>query len=337
MQQPWPDQEPLPSLVAVEAAVTAEGAPAAVEHAPYEAAETRRALDELFEVARRYRTTREYRQLLEFVRRFRFYSPFNAMLVHIQMPGARYVAPAYRWLHQWRRRLKPDARPLVILQPMGPVMFVFDVADTEPLEDAPKLPIDVEQPFAVRGPSVDGALHLTIENAKRDGVRVLPARGGSQWAGRIKAVERAGFVTRTVRRRGKPVTVRIPVRYEVTLNASHDARTRYASLVHELAHLYCGHLGTPEPSWWPDRSRLEQATKEFEAESVAYLVCARMDLESPSARYLSYYLDTHDEVPPISLDRVMAAAGLIEAMGRGQLPLRSPRRRRREAGETMHG
>ncbi len=70
--------------------------PPATELARYQGAETRRALDELFEEARRYHTTKEYRELLEFVIQFRFYSPYNAMLVHIQMPGAQFVAPAFR-------------------------------------------------------------------------------------------------------------------------------------------------------------------------------------------------------------------------------------------------
>ncbi len=224
---------------------------------------------------------------------------------------------------------------MVILQPMGPVMFVFDVADTEPLDGAPPLPVEVEQPFAVYGASVGSVLDRTIENAKRDGVRVSLLKAGSQWAGRIQAVEGAGVVERTFMRRGKPVTVRIPVRYEVHLNESHDEKTRYASLVHELAHLYCGHLGTPNPSWWPDRQRLQEWVREFEAESVAYLVCKRRDLELPSARYLFHYLDTQSEIPPISLERVMAAAGLIEAMGERLLPLRP--RRQRAGGEGGGG
>jgi len=101
----------------------------------------RRALDELFRLAGEYRTTSEYRKLLDFVGRFRFYSPYNAMLVHIQMPGAEYVAPPHRWLRAYGRHIKAGARPIVILQPMGPVMFVYDVSDTEPEDGAPPLPI----------------------------------------------------------------------------------------------------------------------------------------------------------------------------------------------------
>jgi hypothetical protein len=104
----------------------------------------RRALDELLRLAREYKTTTQYRELLDFVGRFRFYSPYNAMLIHTQMPGAVYVAPPHRWLGQYRRRIKPGARPLIILQPMGPVMFVFDVSDTEPEQDAPPLPPEIE-------------------------------------------------------------------------------------------------------------------------------------------------------------------------------------------------
>ena len=58
---------------------------------------------------------------------------------------------------------------------------------------------------------------------------------------------------------------------------------------------------------------------EFEAESVCYLVCARLGIDNPSDAYLSGYIKEHSEVPPISLDCVMKAAGLIEQMGREQL------------------
>jgi hypothetical protein len=52
------------------------------------------------------------------------------MLIYIQMPGARFVASAHRWHQQFHRRVRIGARAIVILQPMGPVPFVFDVVDT---------------------------------------------------------------------------------------------------------------------------------------------------------------------------------------------------------------
>lgn len=50
-------------------------------------------LDELFLLARHYNNSEDFLGLLEFVSKFKRYSPFNAMLVHTQMPGARYSGP----------------------------------------------------------------------------------------------------------------------------------------------------------------------------------------------------------------------------------------------------
>ena len=137
-------------------------------------------MDELFRLAGEYKTSKEYYGLLKFVGQFRFYSPYNAMLIHIiQKPGAQYVAPAHRWLNRYRRRIKPGARPLIILQPMGPVMFVYDVSDTEPEKDAPPWPPEIERPFEPRRGRVGSELALTIENAKRDGVRITKHDAGS--------------------------------------------------------------------------------------------------------------------------------------------------------------
>src|ERR1035437_263946 len=149
-------------------------------------ATTRRGLDELFSLTHQSKTAESYNNLLKFVANFRFYAPFNAMLVHIQMPGARYVCSPSRWLDEFKRQIKPGARPLVILQPMGPVMFVFDVSDTEPQKGAPQLPYDVLNPFEPRCGKVGKELEQTIENAKRDGVRIASRKAGSQSAGVIQ-------------------------------------------------------------------------------------------------------------------------------------------------------
>ncbi|HET6384043.1 MAG TPA: hypothetical protein VFJ58_11685 [Armatimonadota bacterium] len=148
---------------------------------PAEAPETtedkaRRALDDLFNIARSYTKNEAYRDLLKFICRFRFCAPYNALLLHVQMPGATYVATASDWLYKYGRRIKVGARALVILRMMGPVDFVFDVSDTEPAEDRPSLPPDVDRPYAVGGRLSKFFLDSTVENAKRDGVAVVEAK-----------------------------------------------------------------------------------------------------------------------------------------------------------------
>ena len=288
----------------------------------------KRALDELFSLTHQYKSTRAYRDLLQFVTRFRSYSPFNAMLVHIQMPGAQFVAPPYRWLRDYGRRIGPGARPLVILQPMGPVMFVFDVSETVPTEDTPPLPPEVENPFEVRKGQVDGSLELVIDNAKRDGLRVTGRKEGSQSAGSIRCLSKNVRVSQQfqdgIDKDRKPVFVYIPVKYDLVINAGLSREARYATIVHELAHLYCGHLGTPKVQWWADRRGLSHDIREFEAESVAYMVCLRCGIDTPSEQYLSHYLGERERVPPISFERVMKAAGLIESMSQRRMKPRKP-------------
>src|SRR5207244_11936346 len=136
--------------------------------------------------ARKYNSSDAYLELMRFVGRFRFYSPFNAMLIHTQLPGAHFVCTARRWRKDYRREIKIGARPIVVLQPMGPILFVFDVSATRPLPDARPLPPKVVDPFQVRNGKIGGQLALTIENAKRDGVRVSERADGSQRAGSIR-------------------------------------------------------------------------------------------------------------------------------------------------------
>jgi len=294
----------------------------------WDTGEAERALDELLSKTLTFKLSKAYLELMKFVAKFRWYSPFNAMLVHIQMPGATFVATARRWWRDYRRVVKPGARPLVMLQPRGPVMFVFDVSDTE----GEPLPEQVEKPFKATGPLPEGRLELTVKNCRRDGVDVHYVKSGSQQGGQVSLIRDTGRFTTfsySTRENGELVTknIKVPLRYIVEISEQLDAAARYAALVHELGHVYCGHLGSPNPHWWPDRLRVNKVTKEFEAESVAYLVCMRAGVKTQSEAYLAGYAEMAPTVPPISLDCVMKAAGLIETMGTRPLRPRTAVRR----------
>jgi hypothetical protein len=285
--------------------------------------DARAALDELFTLAGKYNSSDAYLELMRFVGQFRFYSPFNAMLIHTQTPGAQFVCTARRWRKVYRREIKISARPIVILQPMGPILFVFDVSDTTPLPNARPLPPQVEDPFQVRNGKIGGQLALTIDNAKRDGVRVSERADGSQRAGSIQWATAGQLLEFTIAKKPLPKsTTQVPLWFELLLNSVLSAEARYGTLVHELAHLYCGHLGTPNARWWPDRQNLSHAVREFEAESVSYLVCTRLGIGTASDEYLAGYVRRCPATPPISLDRVMRSVLLLEQMGRASLGLR---------------
>jgi len=271
---------------------------------------SKKALDELFSLTSLYRKKRSFVELMDFISKFPSYSPFNAMLIHVQKPGAHFVAPAHRWQRQYGRTIKEGARPLVILQPMGPVLFVFDAADTE----GKPLPDDVINPFAVGGKKIGIKYKKTLENVIRDGIETHNASMGSQQAGSIRIHH-----THTSQWfKNEPV----PVRYSLELKQEASNEENYATLAHELGHLYCGHLGTPNPKWWPSRAGMTHQIQEIEAESAAHLVCSRFGLKNPSEKYLAGYIDPDADMPPINLECIMKAAGLIERMAKLSLPLR---------------
>ncbi|MBW2437859.1 MAG: hypothetical protein JRF29_11305, partial [Deltaproteobacteria bacterium] len=89
------------------------------------------AIDEMFAADSRYRSSREFVRLLNFITRLPQYSAFNGFLLYTQNPALSHVATARTWSRKFGRHLKFNARPLIILAPMGPVRFVYDLNDTE--------------------------------------------------------------------------------------------------------------------------------------------------------------------------------------------------------------
>ena len=227
-----------------------------------------------------------------------------------------------RWLQDYGRKVAPGGRPITILQPKGPVLFVFDVGDTGPIPGAPKLPQSVTNPFAVVRGVERGELDKTVENCKRDGVRVHEREFGSQRAGQIQSSDTSDVFQLSVSHLFKNEKIPVPIRYELLLNSRQTREERYATLVHELGHLYCGHLGSANEQHWPDRRGLPKEVVECEAESISYLVCARLGIETPSAEYVAGYLRGDGKMPNISLDAVMKSAMAIHQMGKSLLPLR---------------
>lgn len=264
-------------------------------------------LDKLFSEIGTYRKSTELNELFQFVKKFPQIAPYNAMLIHIQKPGSQYIATAAEWGRKFNRDINPGARPLVILRPFGPVSFVFELSDT--YGTAP-FPEELINPFKVTGVISEVILARLIENLKSDGILFTEADHGSSSAGfiQISKSQREEKISR-----GKK-EYWVKILYEMVVNRSHAKETKFATILHELAHVYCGHLGTPNPKWWEDRRFLSKNEREFEAESVCWLVCERLGIKNPSAEYLSGYLNSNEEIPDISIDTVLKSVAVIEAM-----------------------
>lgn len=89
-----------------------------------------------------------------------------------------------------------------------------------------------------------------------------------------------------------------------------------------VAHVYCGHLGTPNGDWWPNRSRLAPEVDEFEAECAAFLALRRLDDRAELPPYLHQHLTREGTIPDINVNRVLIVAHLLEEMQSRPLPAR---------------
>ncbi|TWI76937.1 uncharacterized protein DUF955 [Desulfobotulus alkaliphilus] len=270
-----------------------------------------KALDQLFNQVGTYRNGKDLNELFSFIKRFPKIGPYNAFLLHVQKPGSTYVATAWEWKNKFNRTIKPGARPLVILQPFGPVRFVFDLAETTGNTPFPE---ELLQPFKTEGHLQEKAWKQLMANLITDGITYHEADYG---------VSSAGYIQRANQEIWKEAGEKnVKVLYQIITNRNHTREEKFATLAHELGHLYCGHLGSPSENWWPDRTLESKEVKEFEAESVAWLVCERMDIKNPSAQYLSGYLDEDDKIPDVSLETVLRAAGMVESRTLRKFPLR---------------
>jgi hypothetical protein len=241
-----------------------------------------------------YRRSAQFQEMLDFVARFREYAPFNNMLVRTQMPTCSYYATEKDWLGKFGRQLIEDARPLLILAPMHPVMLVYDVDQTT----GKTLPKQITDFAKFEGDWKLEWLEMLIENAGlRDRISV---------SFKPLSTTYAGFAT--IARGDDGWKMRIAIHNAL------DGPSRFGVLCHELAHIYLGHLGSDKDHWWPSRKELSHRTVEIEAESVAFLVTARKGLTGASARYVSGHLGDNPIPQSVSLDLVGKMSGRIERM-----------------------
>lgn len=258
-------------------------------------------LDDLFRRSRRFRHTKKFVEAIQFMARFRDYSPFNVMLVQAQNPLVTHFATESDWRKKFGRTVKPEARGMLILAPRTPVLLVYDVAETE----GPPLPDKLEHLAQTSGPFNPALLDRTVKNCERNGIHVER---------RPMDRLRGGFSTARVYNQNWKM--------RVGLRDTLDDAAAYAVLCHELAHIYLGHLGADKAAGWPYRVNLPQTVAEIEAESVAHIVCRRAGLKTRSDEYLSMFVEDGDDIDAISLDLISRVAGKLEEMGQRLLPPR---------------
>ena len=262
-------------------------------------------LSGLFENIKKGTDAAVLKDLFDFLKKFPKVAPFNLALVTAQRPGAGYFANRREWA-KLGRTIKPEARPMIIMVPFGPVDFVYDVCDTVGRE----LPPEVENPFLIQTPFDEWEYIKFIGQMSRAGIKYAEGNYGSQMAGFVTWLPKSEIV------RISP-TKQMRLVFQITVNSNLSTAEQFAAMAHELGHLFCGHLGTVDDKKWPKRTTLTLNQREFEAESVCWLVCERRGIKNPSEDYLRGYLDGGKDIPLIDVGAILRAVTNIESMMHG--------------------
>lgn len=261
-------------------------------------------IDELFKRSKKYKGSKEFFRFINFISRFNHYSRFNTMLVYLQDESVTFFGGYSFWKKNFGRKIKEDARPYIILQPFSPVMLVYDVFQTEGKETPQEFLKNGlgTNPFDVKGKIDPLILDDAIAIAESWGIKII-----------FKPLSffNSGYVT-TIFKGSLQIALKEGMSYEQNL----------AVLIHELGHLFLGHTGHEvlrrktkegkEKEMKLIKRNLSRTGEELEAETISFLICKKLGLETRAAEYLAGYISSEKDLEEFSYELVIKTADKIE-------------------------
>lgn len=277
-------------------------------------------ISELFDEVLKYRNSDRFRELLKFCAKLNTIGSYNAMLVRMQYPGAEYVLSKENWKKKYNRRITSNAKPLIILVPFGPVSFVFDVGDTEHIPGTYYVKEDffeqISRPSKVLGEIDKKQLQKLYNNLAYYGIKLCTDYNWNESVS-AKFKPQNEELTLTIEKWDQKFAISCPTFFLLSINGRYVDEERFFAICHELGHFFCHHVSSPafnEIAMWEYRDLTPQQ-KEFEAETVAWLVAARHGItDTRSVEYLAKYIDERGEIPEVDVKLMMNAVDQIESI-----------------------
>ncbi len=258
-------------------------------------------IDELFKRSLKYQSSEEFFRFFNFIARFHHYSRFNTMLVYLQDESVTFFGGSTFWRKKFNRAVLEDARPYVILQPFSPVMLVYDIFQTEGFESPQEFLENGlgTKPFDVKGKINPHILDDAISIAQSWGIKV---------SFKPLSFFNAGYVTTIFK--GK---------LEIALKKGMSYEQNLAVLIHELSHLFLGHTGhlflrQKNKEIKLMQRKLTRSAEELEAETISFLICKKLGLETKAAEYLAGYITCDEDLENFSHELVIKVSDKIEEL-----------------------
>ena len=257
-------------------------------------------LEELEERIEKVQSSEEFKGYLEFFSKFHNYSYRNILLIKMQKPDARLVAGYKQWQKKFNRYVKKGEEGIMILAPYkykkkvkelkkelvdGNIIEKEVEKEEQFVSFKPVYVFDVSQTEGEPVPSLD-------MNIKDDNPNILDSL--------IKMVNKLGIkVEFKSLREGLEGTSK---RGKVVVDENLNDTKKSAVLTHEVAHELLHHKG--EVNY-----HLTKEIMELEAETVAYIVMDRFEIEINSDGYLALYKKSYNLME--SFQRINEVANVI--------------------------
>jgi len=108
---------------------------------------------------------------------------------------------------------------------------------------------------------------------------------------------------------------------EICLKEGMNTEEDFSALLHEISHLFLGHTGHKE-LYYKDTKRkikiavrrLSKTAEELEAETISFLICKKLGLESSSVDYLAGYIKKEEDLQEFDFEHVIKTTDRIEGL-----------------------
>ena len=291
-------------------------------------AEMKELTEKLEEGVKRFISSDHYKEYLDTMRKFHTYSFNNIILILSQMPQATRVAGFVSWKRDFHRHVKKGERGIRIIAPaprkVKREQDAFDILTGKPVLDASGNPkkeiVEVTIPFFKATTVFDvsqttGAPLPELEVAELEG----EVRDYAKYLDAVRRIAPVPVRFDTVKGGAKGYFSR--QNQEIVINQGMSEMQTMKTLIHELAHSVLHNADVLD-----DASTRQ--TREVEAESVAYTVCAYFGLDTSD--YSFAYVGTWSAGKDISvlrdsMEKIRITAGDLIGKIEEQVKEKDPR------------